>query len=80
MLDEYVSKAEIHRIVATSRASVKIKDSYYTLEYQEERIFPDRFDNDDIDIDKERQILWDEVNNQVDQQISDTVYAVTGKR
>lgn len=76
-MKDYVSKAKINRIVATSRASVKIKDSYYTLEYQEERILPD---TDDVDIEEERHILWNEVNDQVDQQISDTVYAITGKR
>ena len=37
----YESKAQIKTIKATSRASVKVRDSYYTVEYCEERIIPD---------------------------------------
>lgn len=66
MKEEYVSKAVINKISATSRASVKIRDSYYTVEYTEERLIPD---TDDVDIETERKILWDTVNNEVDTQI-----------
>jgi len=75
--DTFEQKARTTKITATSRASVKIKDSYYTLEYSEERVIPDL---PDVDIETERAVLWQVVNNEVDQQISDTVYAVTGKR
>lgn len=62
---DYQSKAIISKITATSRASVKIKDSFYTVEYAEERVIPDL----DVDIEAERRILWDTVNKEVDSQI-----------
>ena len=58
--------AKINTIRATSRASVKIKDSFYTIEWCEERtIEPD--DN----IEEERKKLWDTCNSEVDLQIED---------
>jgi len=60
------SKATIKSIKATSRASIKVMDSFYTLEYSEERLIPE-----DANIEEERAILWDVVNNEVDNQIAD---------
>lgn len=60
------SKATITRIVATSRASVKVRDSFYTVEYSEERTLPP-----DADIDAERLLLWDAVNTECDGQVED---------
>lgn len=80
MAAEYVSQAITTTIRATSRASVKIRDSYYTLEYTEERVIPDRFDNNDIDLSAEKALLWQEVNAQVDQQIQETYDAIMQKR
>lgn len=60
------SKATIKSIKATSRASIKVMDSFYTLEYCEERLIPE-----DANIEEERAILWDVVNNEVDNQIAD---------
>ena len=81
----YEVKSIPKTIRATSRASVKIGDSYYTVEYSEERVIPqiekieatnivgenqtETFG--DIDIEKERQDLWDIVNSEVDGQIED---------
>lgn len=76
-MEEYESKAIISTIKATSRASVKIGDSYYTMEYCEERVIPDV---DDVDIATERQILWDTVNAEVDNQINDIMQAVKNNR
>ena len=81
----YEVKAITETIRATSRASVKIGDSYYTVEYSEERVIPqiekieavnivgENYTEtlDDIDIEKERQNLWDTVNSEVDGQIED---------
>ena len=62
------SKAIITTIRATSRASVKVRDNFYTVEYSEERAIP----NDaDIDIEAERQMLWDTVNSECDNQIEE---------
>lgn len=63
-----MSKAIIKTIRATSRASVKIRDNFYTVEYSEERIIPEDID---CDIDIERQDLWDTVNAECDNQIKD---------
>ena len=64
----YEVKAVIKTIKATSRASVKVGESYYTVEYSEERIIPDV---EGIDIEKERQFLWEDVNAECDNQIED---------
>jgi hypothetical protein len=69
-LSSYESKAKISTIRATSRASVKIRDNYYTLEYTEERVIPDI---EGVDITAEKKILWDAVNEEVDAQIEDVI-------
>lgn len=58
--------AKTTMIRATSRASVKIKDSFYTVEWCEER----SIDPED-DIEEERKKLWDVCNSEVDLQIED---------
>lgn len=68
MAVKYESKAIISTIKATSRASVKIKDNFYTVEYAEERLIPE---DENIDITEERQLLWDTCNSEVDNQITD---------
>ena len=65
---EYEQKAITSKIAITSRASVKVKDNFYTVEYQEERLLPEDVD---LDIEKERQLLWDTCNTEVDKQIED---------
>lgn len=62
------SKAIITKISATSRASVKVRDNFYTVEYSEERVIPDGIE---IDLDAERQMLWDTVNSECDNQIEE---------
>ena len=66
----YESKAIITKITATSRASIKIKDSYFTVEYSEEHTIPDI---EGVSIKDERQVLWDIVNAEVDAQIQDII-------
>ena len=61
-----MSKAITTSIRITSRASVKVKDNFYTVEYCEERSIPE-----DADIEEERQALWDTCNGEVDGQIED---------
>lgn len=65
---EYVSKAVTTKIAISSRASVKVRESYYTVEYSEERAISDATD---VDIEQERKILWDVCNTEVDNQIED---------
>ena len=59
-------------IRATSRASVKIRDNFYTVEYCEERMIPQDM-TDEACIQIERDILWDKVNSECDSQIEDIV-------
>lgn len=61
-----MSKAITTSIRITSRASVKVRDNFYTVEYCEERSIPE-----DADIEEERQALWDTCNGEVDGQIED---------
>ena len=69
-MSDYTSKAIISSIRYTSRASVKIKDNFYTVEATEERIIPDV---EDIDIAKEKEFLWDSVNAECDEQIQQII-------
>jgi len=62
------SVATISKISATSRASVKIKDSFYTVEYSEERLLPTDIE---FNIADERKLLWNNVNKEVDDQIAE---------
>ena len=60
----------IKTIKATSRASVKIRDSFYTFEYCEEH----SVDEKDLNrLDMVRAELWDTVNTEVDNQIEEVV-------
>ena len=68
----YQSKAITTQIRATSRASVKVKESYYTVEYTEERTVPQV---DGVNLEEERKLLWDTVNDEVDAQIQDIISA-----
>lgn len=56
-------------IKAVSRCSVKIGDSFYTVEYGEERSIPDTTDG--VDLEEERKALWQTCNTEVDNQIED---------
>ena len=69
-MEEYVQKAKTTVIKFSSRASVKIKEAFYTFEYGEERQI-ENFDN--INIDKEGQLLTDDCNKVVDSQIEEVV-------
>ena len=66
----YERKAITTQIKATSRASIKVKESFYTVEYSEDRTIPDI---EGVNIEEERKILWDDVNNEVDNQIEDII-------
>ncbi len=72
-MSDYESKAKTVSIKATSRASVKYRDAYDTMEYCEERIIPD---DPSVDIEAERAILWDVVNSEVDLQVESTINAL----
>lgn len=60
----YEIKGVTTAIKFTSRASVKVGDSFYTIEACEERALPE-----DCNVEKEREALWNTVNVEVDDQI-----------
>lgn len=69
-MEQYIPKAKPTVIKFSSRASVKIKESFYTFEYGEER----QIDNfDEINLDREIQALTDACNTVVDNQIADVI-------
>ena len=73
----YEQKAITTTIRATSRASVKIRDNFYTLEYCEERVIPEV---DGVDLEAEKMLLWDAVNSECDRQIEDIYNAMKNNR
>ena len=62
----YESVATITSIKVSSRASIKIRDNYYTVEYTEERSLPS-----DCNVEKERHLLWECANYECDNQIQE---------
>ena len=72
----YEVKGISTKITATSRVAIKIKDNYYTVECSEERSIPYV---EGVDIEKERQALFDDVNATVDGQIED-IYNTFNKK
>ena len=60
-------------IKASSRASVKIHDNFYTVEWTEERSI-DEGDN----LEEERANLWETAHGEVDKQIED-IFATFSK-
>lgn len=67
-MENYVSKASVTEISATSRIAIKVRDNFYTVEYTEKRAIPDV---EGIDVDAERLALFDAVNGVVDAQAED---------
>lgn len=64
----YEPKAIPTSIKFVSRCSVKVGDSFYTVEACEERLIPAI---EGIDMDEERKALWDTVNIECDKQVED---------
>lgn len=64
----YESKATVTTIKATSKVTLKIKDNFFSVEYTEERTVPDV---DGVDIDAERECLFEDVNSVVDTQANE---------
>ena len=69
-METYESKAVVTEISAVSRVAIKIRDNFYTIEYSEKRAIPDV---EDIDLERERVVLFDDVNRIVDAQAEDIV-------
>lgn len=79
---QYESKALPKIFGGVSRASVKIKDSFYTFEASLQKEFPAGTDMSEVEMDQEWKLLYDELNALVDEQIDDVekTYAAASKR
>ena len=64
----YEVKGKTTKITATSRCSIKIKDNFYTQELIEERVLPE---NEEVDLNKEYEALFNSVNDEIDRQMGD---------
>lgn len=76
-MSEYVSKAVVTNIKATSRVAIKVRDNFYTVEYSEERAIPDV---EGVDLEQEQNILFDSVNSIVDAQAEDIIKTFQNRR
>lgn len=76
-MSEYVSKAVVTNIKATSRVAIKVRDNFYTVEYSEERAIPDV---EGVDLEQEQNILFDSVNAIVDAQAEDIIKTFQNRR
>ena len=72
MAKEYKQKAVTTSIRFISRCSIQIDGRYYTFEACEERMIPDI---EGVDIEQERKLLWDTINDEVDNQAEEAYKA-----
>lgn len=73
----YTPHSQVTKITATSRAAVKIRDNYYTFEATEERTVTEQ---EGVDIDKEWELLFSDVNYIVDTQCEEVVMDFKNKK
>lgn len=64
-------------IKASSRASIKVGDNFYTIEYTEEQSVPEQFNSQELAT--ARKDLWDTCNTEVDNQIVDILNTFSNK-
>jgi hypothetical protein len=67
----YESKAKIVTISGTSKATVQVNNNYYSFSYSEERALPEN--DDTVNIEQERELLWNTLNEEVDKQVEQIV-------
>jgi len=73
-MSEYVQQAKTVKISAMSKATVQINGSYFSFSYSEERELPE--DQSRVNLEKEREYLWEDLNSEVDNQIEQTIQAL----
>ena len=71
-LEKYESKGVVTEFGGHSRASVKIKESFYTFESSVQKNFPAGTDLSKVDMEQEWKLLFEELNANVDDQIEET--------
>ena len=73
MTDNYESIGEVTKLTVSSRASVNIGKNYYTFEFTQEKSFPLSKYGMNFNEDKEKELMWQEANAEVDKQINEIV-------
>lgn len=66
---EYVQQGKTVKISATSKATVAFQGNYYSFSYSEERELPE--DDTRVNLEKERELLWETLNSEVDKQLAE---------
>ena len=72
-MENYEVKGKTTTIQATSRISLKINDVYATFEYTEARSIPDV---EGVNLEAEKEALWEDVITQTDNQADDAIKAM----
>ena len=67
---QYTPKAKPTMISASTSSTLKIRDNYFKVEVHEERSIPAGVE---VDMDKEWEFLFDEINQVCDNQIEEIV-------
>lgn len=67
----YEQQSKTVKISGTSKATVQIKNNYYSFSYSEERELPE--DDSKVNLEKERELLWETLNAEVDKQIEQII-------
>lgn len=70
-MSEYVQQAKTVKISGTSKATIQIKNNYYSFSYGEERELPE--DHIRVNLEKERELLWGTLNAEVDKQVEEII-------
>lgn len=66
----YTPKAVPTVISATTSSTLKLRDNYFKVEVHEERAIPDKVD---VDMEREWQFLFDEINSICDEQAEEII-------
>ena len=74
-MSDYIQQAKTIKISGTSKATVQVNNNYYSFSYGEERELPG--DCSRVNLDKERELLWESLNSQVDKQVEEIVKLYT---
>lgn len=70
-MSEYIQQAKTVKISATSKATIQVNGAYYSFSYSEERELPE--DQSRVNLEKEREYLWEDLNSEVDNQIEEVL-------
>lgn len=74
-MSNYVQQAKTVKISGTSKLTIQIKGNYYSFSFSEERELPE--DDSRVNIEKERELLWDTLNLEVDNQVQEALKLYT---